>query len=65
MPSSKVPSIVKTVKKIRVSKVAKEKPKTVLIGDVEVMVATPAGRPKNRSAAAIRAAVRAHVNSAK
>jgi hypothetical protein len=43
----------------------KDQAKTVRIGDADVVVATPAGKPKNRSAAEIRAAVRAHIQSAK
>lgn len=43
----------------------KANPNTVRIGDVDVTVATPAGKPKNRTAAEIRAAVRAAVQAAK
>ncbi len=55
----------KNVKRVRSTKAPKDKSKTVRIGDVDVLVATPVGKPKNRTAAAIRAAVRAHVQSAK
>lgn len=55
----------KPLKKTAPRKTAKAKPSTVRIGDVDVVVATPAGKPKNRSAAEIRAAVRAHVQASK
>lgn len=55
----------KPLKKTPARKNAKVEANTVRIGDVDVVVATPAGKPKNRSAAEIRAAVRAAVQSAK
>lgn len=55
----------KPLKKTPTRKGAKAEANTVRIGDVDVVVATPAGKPKNRSAAEIRAAVRAAVQAAK
>jgi hypothetical protein len=55
----------KRVKQTRSGKSGKSTAKIVRIGDVDVLVATPAGKPKHRSAAAIRAAVRAHMQSVK
>ena len=44
---------------------AQPKSGRIVLDDVEVVLAAPAGKPKHRSAAAIRAAVRAYVAKSK